>query len=117
MKRLYSNVGSTKAALQERPEILYALHVNLPVNVLLKMVHELMIVFRFEIVIASELVSHNRRASLNKIAHGSMHGGMLAISDYSGFNLSAALKCADNYSLAVSTLHSNAIAETAAFAL
>src|SRR5205809_4696307 len=117
MKRLYSNIGSTKTTLQERPEILHALHVNLSVNVLLKMVHELMIVFRFEIVIASELVSHNRRARLDKIAHRPMHSGMLAISDHSGFDLSAPLKCADNYSLAVSTLHSNAIAETAAFAL
>src|SRR5256885_15876077 len=106
MKRLYSNVGSTKAALQERPEVLYALHVNLSVNVLLKMVHELMIVFRVEIVVASELVGHNRRASLNEIAHGSMHGGILAISDYSGFDLPAALKCANNHSLAVSALHS-----------
>src|SRR5438067_12744779 len=51
MKRLYSNVGSTKAALQQRPEIFHALHVNLTVNVLLKMVHELMFVFRFEIVV------------------------------------------------------------------
>src|SRR5438132_8899409 len=117
MKRLNSNVGSTKAALQQRPEILYALHVNLSVNVLLKVVHELMIVFRFEIVVASELISHNRRAALNEVSHGSMHSGILAISDHSGFDLSAALKCADNYSLAVSTLHSNAIAETAAFAL
>src|SRR5439155_6029109 len=117
MKRLYSNVGSTKAALQERPEILYALHVNLPVNVLLKMVHELMIVFRFEIVIGSELISHNRRSALNEVSHGSVHGRIFAISNHSGFDLSAALKCADNYSLAVSTLHSNAIAETAAFAL
>src|SRR6266568_231689 len=117
MKRLYSNVGSTKATLQQRPEILYALYVNLSVNVLLKMVHELMIVFRFEVVVASELVSHNRRAALNEVAHGSMHGGILAISDHSGFDLSAALKCANDDRLAVPALHSNAIAETAAFAL
>src|SRR5207244_114474 len=81
------------------------------------MVHELMIVFRFQIVVTSELVSHNRRAALNEVSHGSMYGGILAISDDSRFDLSAALKCADNYSLAVSTLHSNSVAETAAFAL
>src|SRR5207247_3799736 len=114
MKRLYGNISSTKATLQQRPEILYALHVNLSVNVLLKVVHELMIVFRFEIVVASKLISHNCRAGFNKIAHGSMHSGILAISDHSGFDLSAALKCSDDHSLAVSAFHSNAIADTAA---
>src|SRR5437016_5429226 len=116
MERLNRNVGSTKTTLQERPEILHALHVNLTVNILLKVIHELMLVFRFEIVVASELISHNRRTRLNKISHGSMHSRMLAISDHSGFDLSAALKCANDDSLAVPTLHSNAIAETAALA-
>ena len=81
------------------------------------MVHELMIVFRLEIVVTSELVSHNRRAGFNEVSHGSMHGGILAISNHSGFDLSAALKCSNDYSLAVSALHPYAIAETAAFAL
>src|SRR5947208_4843328 len=117
MKRLYSNVGSTQAALQQRPEILYALHVNLSINVFLKMVHELMIVFRFQIVVTSELVSHNRRAALNEVSHGSMYGGILAISDDSRFDFPAALKCADNYSLAVSALHSDSVTESSAFAL
>src|SRR5438876_6648569 len=117
MKRLYSNVGSTKPTLQQRPEVLYALHVNLSVNVLLKMVHELMIVFRFEIVVASEFISHNRGAAFNEVSHGSMHGGILAISDDSRFDLSAALKRSDDHSLAVSALHSNSVTETAAFAL
>src|ERR1700722_2056722 len=117
MKRFHSNVSSAKAALQQRPEVLNALSMYLSIHVLLKMVHKSMVVFRFEIVVSSKLISHNRRASLNKITHGSMHGGILAISDYPCFDFSTALKCADNYSLAVSALHSNAIAQTAAFTL
>src|SRR6266536_1810134 len=117
MDRFYSNGGSTKAALQQRPKVLHALYVNLPIDVLLKMVHKLMFVLRFEIVVASELISHNRRTRLNKVAHCPMHGGILAISNHPRLDLSAALKCANDHSLSVSALHPDAIAETTAFAL
>src|ERR1017187_1788698 len=117
MKRLNSNVGSTKAALQERPEILNAIGVNLSVYVLLKVIDELMLVLGFEIVVASKLVSHDCGTSLNEISNSSMNSRMLAISNDSGFDSSATLKCADDYSLAMSTLHSNAIAETTALTL
>ena len=39
MKRLNSNVGSTKPALQQRPEVLYALRVNLAAHILFNMVN------------------------------------------------------------------------------
>src|ERR1700731_4619413 len=117
MKRLYSNVGSTKATLQQAPEILYALYVNLSVNVLLKVVDELALILGFESVVTSELISHNRGAGLNEVSHGSMHGWILAISDDSGFYLSAALQSGNDYSLAVSALHSSTTAETLTLAL
>src|SRR5438876_10421516 len=108
MKRLYGNIGSTKATLQQRPEGLYALHVNLPVNVLLKIVYELTLILAFQSVITSELVSHNRGAALNKIAHGAMLGRILAISDDSGLNLSVTLPLCKVYRVALARLHSHA---------
>jgi hypothetical protein len=39
MKRLHSNVGSLKAALQKRPEVFHAVHMNATANVRLSLVH------------------------------------------------------------------------------
>src|SRR5579863_3577867 len=67
MKRFNGNIGSTKTTLQQAPEILYALYVNLPVNVLLKMVHELPLILAFQSVVARELIRHNFGAGSNKV--------------------------------------------------
>src|SRR5205823_12278290 len=58
MKRLNGDIGSTKATLQQAPKVLHTLHVNLSINILLQVVHELTLVLRFESKITSELVSH-----------------------------------------------------------
>src|SRR5260370_40678168 len=42
MKRFYSNVGSLKAALQQRPEVLHAVDVNATAHVTLGLVNKLM---------------------------------------------------------------------------
>ncbi len=42
MKRLNSDIGSTKGALQERPEVVYALRVYLTAHILARMIHNLM---------------------------------------------------------------------------
>lgn len=117
VERLNGNVSSAKSALQQRPEIFHALHMNLSVNVLLKVVHELMLVFRIQVVVTSELIRHNRRTGFNKITYRAMHSGILAITDDPRLDLSTTLKCSNHYSLSMSALHPNAIAKTAALAL
>src|SRR5579864_53339 len=117
MERFHGNVGSTKAALQQRPEVLYALNVYLSIHVLLKVIYDLMRVLGFQIVVASEFVSHDRGASLNEIAHCSVHSRIPAISDDSGSDLSAALKCSDDHSLTATALHSLIATETLPFVL
>ncbi len=42
MKRLYGNVGSTKAALKQRPEVLHAINVNLSANISFSLVNHVM---------------------------------------------------------------------------
>ena len=42
MERLNSNVGSAKSTLQQRPEIIHSLSVNLSTNVLTRMVDNFM---------------------------------------------------------------------------
>jgi len=55
VKRLNANVGSTKTALQEAPEILKPVDVNLPASVAFSMIHEFM-----EVVATQPLVSAMR---------------------------------------------------------
>src|SRR5438445_7965136 len=101
MERFYSNVGSAESTLQERPKILHALSVYLPVNVFLKMIDDFMVVIWREVNVARVFIGHDSGASLNKITHGSLHGGILAICDDTCFYFSAALQSSNNYSLAV----------------
>src|SRR5205085_5307181 len=114
VKRLNCNVGSTEATLQTAPKVFDTLNVNLPVNILLKMVHELTLILGFKSRVTSELIRHNRGAGFNKIAHRSMHCGVLAICDDSGFHWSATLQSCDDHRLAVSALHSNGVTHAAA---
>src|SRR5690348_12653551 len=41
MKRLYSNVGSAKAAFQQRPEVFHTIDVHLSANIALGLVHNI----------------------------------------------------------------------------
>jgi hypothetical protein len=91
--------------------------VNLPVYVLLKVIDELVLVLCGKSEVAGKLIGHNRRTPLNKIAHGTMHGGILAISNDSRPNFAATLKCSDYYRLAVTALHSDSVTKTAALRL
>src|SRR6266550_6754028 len=118
MKRLYSNVSTAKAALQQRPEVFDSVGVNLPIYVLLKMVYDLMSVFGREADIVHKFIGHNRSASLNVVSDETVHLLLVSpIAEDGSFNLPIALKSAHDNSLAVTALHSNSVAETAAFAL
>src|SRR6185437_16591947 len=59
MKRLYSNVGSTKAALQQRPEVFNGVGVNVAMHVVLKVIHDKVSEPVGEPVIVGELISVN----------------------------------------------------------
>jgi len=116
VERLNRDVSTSQAALQERPEVFHALSVNLSVYILLKVINELVLVLG-KAQIPIELVGHELGTSLNKIAHSTVNGGILTISDDSRLNLTATLKCSDYYRLAMTALHSNGVAETAALCL
>src|ERR1700722_3921807 len=117
VERFNSNVSSTQSALEQTPEVFHALSVHLPVYILLKVVNKLVLVLAGKSVVALKLVGHNRGTLLNEIAHSTVNGGVLAISDDSRLNLASTLKCADDHGLAVTALHSNTVAETAALRL
>jgi hypothetical protein len=50
VKWLYADISSAESALKQAPEILDFLRIYLSVNILLKMVYKLMIVFRIQVI-------------------------------------------------------------------
>ena len=62
MKRLYRNVSSSEAALQQRPEILQPLRVYISLYVALKMVDYTVSKGVAQSVIPGELICRNRSA-------------------------------------------------------
>ena len=68
MKRLYSNVGSTKAALQERPEVLDSVGVNLTFDIPLNMVDYFMgELIGQSVAIRGEVIGNDLRSTFKVI--------------------------------------------------
>jgi hypothetical protein len=59
MERLHAYVGSTKPALQETPEVLWAVGVDLPVNVHLRVIDDIVLVVSLQAEIGLQLVGVN----------------------------------------------------------
>src|ERR1700676_2212290 len=79
MEWLYRYVGSTKAALQERPEVLDAIGVYVALYVTLKMIHDVVGVAFRQSVIVDEFVSHDPSAGKNVFVDDLVHGLFLAL--------------------------------------
>src|SRR5450432_3149488 len=68
MKRFYSNVGSLQAALQQRPEVLHAVDVNLSAHVSLGLVNDVMYETALQSVVVSDrIIGVNRAAILHSL--------------------------------------------------
>src|SRR5882762_9218608 len=96
MKRLNTNVGSTNAALEKAPEVLKAIGVNHPIDVLDGMVHHAVRVIRFQSLIGEQQIGIDVAASLDMLADFSLQNLFLATRDNRNANFAAALKDADD---------------------
>jgi hypothetical protein len=79
MEGLDADVGSFQAALQQRPEILDPVRVDVAVNVLFRVVHELVNVVRIEAGIGRQFIGEDFRARFDICAHFLLQGLALAI--------------------------------------
>ena len=106
MKRLNSNVGSTKAALQERPEVLKAVRVDAPINISLGMVNELMHESVMEFVIAHRIVAVDLGSVFDVVQDFVLQNLASSVRDYRCTNLTQiAVKNSLYYSLAMVPAH------------
>ena len=97
-----TNVGSGDAALKQRPEVLKAVGVNLPINVFLGMVNNLMGVLGSQSVVGRQCVGVEGRASLDMLLNFGLQHATLATGNYLSANLSATFKDAHNSGLVLS---------------
>src|SRR5271166_3284583 len=83
MKRLHSNVGSTKSALQQRPKVLDPLSVNLSAHVLFYVVHRLVyIVPSGKVVIDRSTIRVDRRTAFDLIQNLVLQGLALHVGNH-----------------------------------
>lgn len=92
VERLHANVGSAKAALQETPEILQSVSVDLTVNVGNGMVDNLMRVVARQSLVTEHFIGIERSASVNMLLNQWLHSVLLSVTNNSGSNLSATLE-------------------------
>src|SRR5438105_122813 len=102
MERLNSNVGTTNAPLQQRPEVLKAVSMNLPINVLDRVIDYLVLVFILQSLITTKLIGIKSRASIDMLANHWLYGFPVPIcDDLSAYESAPLQKSHDNSSVIV----------------
>src|ERR1039457_602254 len=103
MERFDTNVASRNAALEQRPEVLKAVGVNLPINVFLGMVNDFVGVLGSQPVIRGQSIGVEGRASFDVLLDFGLQNATLATGNYLRPNVSATLKDSHNGGLVAST--------------
>src|SRR6266536_5670701 len=104
MKRFHANVGSTDAALKQRPEVFHSVGVDATVYVLNRMVNDAVSVFALQSTIPTHLIGVERRASFNVLANDGLQSFFLAIRDDLSADASTALQYSHDDNLVLSAL-------------
>ena len=108
MERLNRNVSPFQSALQETPEVLQSVRVNISTNVLNSVVNDLVRVVRGQPFIREQEVSVQSGASLNMLSDFSLKGGLPAIRDNHSADFAATLKDAHDGGFITSASSSDA---------
>lgn len=92
MKRLDAHIGSLEATLEKRPKVLYAVGMNLAVNVLLRVVNHLMDVLLMKAAITLPCVREEFRARFDITSHFGVQGQLRSVVDNLRSHLAVALQ-------------------------
>jgi hypothetical protein len=69
MERLHADVGSMQAALQEAPEVLHAIGVNVAVYVFHGVIDDGMLIVRFQPIVGLQFIGEDRATGLYVLSH------------------------------------------------
>lgn len=92
MERLDTHIGSADASLQQAPEVLKAIGVYAPIDVLDSMIHDLMGIISGQPFVGEQEVGIERGASLNMLADLRLQHRLLTACDDGSANLTTTLK-------------------------
>jgi hypothetical protein len=99
MERFDAHVSTVDTTLQQRPEVLKAVRVDAPVDVLHGVIDNLVGVLSSQTIIGEERIGVESRASLNMLLYFCLEGGLLEVCNNHRLDLAATLKDAHNSSL------------------
>lgn len=108
MKRFDANVGSRNAALEKAPEVLKAIRVNSPVNILHGVIHNLVGIVSGQSLVRTERIRVQRRSCFDVLADFRLQSVLLAVRYDRGANLPAALQDSHNSGLVLRASTSDA---------
>src|SRR5579862_4267500 len=112
MERLDRNISALQSALEKRPKVFEAIGVNLPINILLSVVDDLvLVVVPLESLIGHEVVGIDRAACFDMRFNFGVKDLATASWNHIGVNLATALQDTEHRDLvAHSVVHNNAVA-------
>src|SRR3984885_16015095 len=103
-----TNVGSCYTTLKQAPKVLKAVGVNLPVNVLLSMVDNLVSVFLCEAIVGSQCIGIESRSCFHMLLDFGLKSRTLAVGNHGGANLPAPFQRTEHDGLVFSASTSDA---------
>src|SRR5271157_1045332 len=86
MKRFHTHVSTSKAALQQRPEILHAVSVYAAMYVAHGMIYDSMLKFAVQTPVAARFIGEQCAPEVNVLSHDGLQGFLLSIWDDLGAN-------------------------------
>src|ERR1700722_14225902 len=108
MERFNAHIGSANPSLQQAPEILKAIGMNLTVDIFDSVIDHLMSIIGCKAVVGQQEVGIERGASFDMLADFRLQDGLLTARYYDSANLSAALQYSHDRNLVFGSGASNA---------
>ncbi len=110
MKRFHTDIGSLDPTFQETPKVFQTVCVNLPINVLLRMVNNLMGVVGFKAIVGGQRIGVDSTASRNMVSDFPVQSFLAASWNYHSSDFPPALQDSEDGGFVVSASTSYAAA-------
>ena len=91
MERLNADVGPVESTLQQAPEVLHGVRVDVAIHILYGVIYDSVLVFRLQPIVGFQFVAEDRGASFNPFPDDGLQFFLRAAPDMAGYDFTAAL--------------------------
>lgn len=109
MKGFHADVGTVESTLQETPEVLHAIGVNIPVRVLYGVIDDCVLIVTLQTFIRFQLVTEDGRSSFDLFVYVLLEFFLFAVVYHKGPNLSATFNHSHNHGFVFAARASDAL--------